>query len=107
MQMTAHTPVQRRGPGGCLLGAPRSVALLGPAREAFAAAVDACRDDAGLLDEPRLRRMATTIGVEPADFDEAADTAGRVRLFGSLAAGDTVSAAAMRRGRLRQTSGSY
>ena len=62
--------------------------------EAFAAAVDACRDDAGLLDEPRLRRMATDIGVEPADFDEAADTAGCVRLFGSLAAGDTVSAAA-------------
>ena len=60
---------------------------------AFAAAVDACSDDAGLLDESRLRLLAAQAGIDTDRFDAFAQQAGCVRLSGRLAAADTAIAA--------------
>ena len=60
---------------------------------AFASALDACSDDAGLLDESRLRLLATQAGIDADRFDTFAEQAGCVRLSGRLAVADTATAA--------------
>ena len=60
----------------------------------FAAAVQACCDDVGLVDEQRLRALIASAEGYQSRFEELCDACGLLQLHGRLATEDTATAAA-------------